>query len=907
MTNHPFLYIFNRIVNSFIPSDTMKKGVISLFKRTQFLQPHRSKCFTLNITGYHLHLFILPVLVFYSLTAITPTAHSAEDPLNDVLDQPEYFAGATNEPYTSVVYAGFDPELPYRRDMSWAPITVELTSNLKSMEGELIVELKDGNVTYRTPINLPLKSKKAYSFFVYVPEMLDELNFFIQEGRTRTPIQTVTIPSVESENNRFVAVLSQERGTHSHLAHNPGDREAEVIRRVLYTTPDILPRFWVGYQNIDVMIWDGGSSAPLSTERAAALEQWIQTGGVLVLAAGAHWQELNNSAFRLYVPLTMTNSRVLEAGAELISPKEAIHPVLANGMVIATGELLDDSSIKVWLNAGEDPFLVERKWGAGRIVFVASSIDQPLFTSSLQNKVFAEYITERSHPIPPRVVNDLDQNVTGFLQYMVQAELPSTWFIAGYLALYIIIVVPVNYLLFRSIKRLEWAWFTVPIWAVIFAYGAYYIGALRQESTVSVNEISVIESKPNATVAATTTYTSIYSPVRRWYTLSFENPPAFPHIPNSQSSFQRGRATSSDILDISFSDKGTVVKDYLIYHWSQRQIKTQHILPIGKGVDVDFEWEGSQIIGTLTNNTGFTLINPVLWVGSYEINLPSLEIGGKIHIDRYWKSRTEINLNDLRNQRMWGAQRGYNVPRERRDASVYIQNEIQQFYPEILLGEPGSQGMAILTARVNQPSFAFDLNGERVDPKGQALFCLIFPLRQNIEGRLVIRRNSWRFPTSTLMNLGRQGNMMMGSSDTEFINNNQESLRNIITDVPLLGGKIEEMYINMNYPMLGYPQQVSQIDPSLQLQIRNRITKKYEPLSEITDSSGKVKFPARYLNKALGGISIKIKAPSNRTIQFPNSAIDISLTMNFGGDDQSTFLGRPLVDEPIDEESDLGL
>nr|HQH70684.1 hypothetical protein [bacterium] len=147
--------------------------------------------------------------------------------------------------------------------------------------------------------------------------------------------------------------------------------------------------------------------------------------------------------------MILTGSLALDAGTALEAPSENTRPVLAAGTVIATGEPAPDPQIRVRLRAGEHPFLVERPWGAGRVVFCAARIDTPLFQDPAHEFIFKEYLCESPLAFNSKVPGLLDQDILGFLRWMIQAELPGTWFIALYLGFYILLVVPVNYLVFR--------------------------------------------------------------------------------------------------------------------------------------------------------------------------------------------------------------------------------------------------------------------------------------------------------------------------------------------------------------------------------------------------------------------------------------------------------------------------
>ena len=109
---------------------------------------------------------------------------------------------------------------------------------------------------------------------------------------------------------------------------------------------------------------------------------------------------------------------------------------------------------------------------------------------------------------------------------------------------------PVNYLIFRTVGRLEWAWLTVPIWAIVFAYGAYYIG-VAQQSFVTVHEISILRHIPTQKLPGNDLQFDLF-PVRRRYTLNFTDPVAYPLNPVEDNLRGGGSQIVSDMLNVTF-------------------------------------------------------------------------------------------------------------------------------------------------------------------------------------------------------------------------------------------------------------------------------------------------------------------------------------------------------------------
>lgn len=827
--------------------------------------------------------------------------------------------GNQTDPIVATVYVGVDPEQPTRREESWVPLTVELENRKEAVKGRLVVRMKGGSVEYSTPINLPTKAKKSYDLTVFFPQSLDELEFYIQDGKKETQVQILTSTAQYSETDRFVAVISAERGSHEHFARRPEDKETEMYRRVRYTDPAFLPRYPAGYQSVDVLVWDGGSTTAMSPDQDAALEAWIQMGGTLILAAGEFWQQLNNSPFRLYTPLTLSSSRVLEAGTQLDNPFESEKPSLRSSLVIAVGELIDDPHIKVLLKAGEDPFLVERKWGAGRIVFVASSISNPLFTNPVQETIFKEFLTKSYLPFNGKVVSDLDESITRFLRAIIQAELPGTWFIAIYLGCYILLVVPINYIVFRMLGRLEWAWFTVPVWAIVFAYGAYYIGALRQQGQVAVNEICVVEARPSANAAQSTTYCSIYSPVRNWYSILFKNPVAFPQLLQTNINTGRRQETlSEDKLEIQYTNEGSQIDNFIIYHWSQRSIKTQHVTKIGNGVDIDLKWNNNRITGSITNNTGLSLVEPTIFLKNKQFNIESLENGKTCEVNQDLNTTQQHNPQNYQDRF---------INQNERNLASFISLELKGVYAAQFFTEYPSLGMSVLAARVEQSQLDFTINNIPTKPKeGQTLLCQIFPLKEQIQGRLLLQNEAFSIsnpgsapgarsqPIVVPGQFRGQGGMGMYGGmpgmemrrQTEF-STSEDAINNwdFTSDISLAGCKIDSFNIDVNYSRMGFIEsrmpagQAAKYDivggkpadPEYEYQVEDLYDRSFHPLSQIVNENGEIINPGRFVDKVTGAISSRIKSPPNRGLRVSLDAIQIRLTINFGTEAGGKFLG----------------
>ncbi len=102
-------------------------------------------------------------------------------------------------------------------------------------------------------------------------------------------------------------------------------------------------------------------------------------------------------------------------------------------------------------------------------------------------------------------------------------EVPDTSFVVISLVLYLVALVPLNWLVFNAIGRVEWAWIAAPIialagtWAIVDR-ARLDIGFVRAQT-----EIGVLELQPAYDRGHLSRYTALYTSLSTTYDLEFDN------------------------------------------------------------------------------------------------------------------------------------------------------------------------------------------------------------------------------------------------------------------------------------------------------------------------------------------------------------------------------------------------
>jgi hypothetical protein len=102
-------------------------------------------------------------------------------------------------------------------------------------------------------------------------------------------------------------------------------------------------------------------------------------------------------------------------------------------------------------------------------------------------------------------------------------SIPNGGLVLRILALYLLILAPVNWALFRLIGRVEWAWMAAPLIAIVGAFIVVRVAQLDIGFARSVTEVVVAEVHANYPRAHVTRYSTMYTSLSTDYDLIFDD------------------------------------------------------------------------------------------------------------------------------------------------------------------------------------------------------------------------------------------------------------------------------------------------------------------------------------------------------------------------------------------------
>jgi hypothetical protein len=125
--------------------------------------------------------------------------------------------------------------------------------------------------------------------------------------------------------------------------------------------------------------------------------------------------------------------------------------------------------------------------------------------------------------------NDFSGSAIAARKHLTDAagvKIPKVDFIAKLLAVYLLVLVPINWSLFRLMRRVEWAWIAAPIIAIIGAVTVVKLAQLDIGFVRYRTEIDIVELQEGYSRAHVSRFVALYTSLASGYDLTFDDPTA---------------------------------------------------------------------------------------------------------------------------------------------------------------------------------------------------------------------------------------------------------------------------------------------------------------------------------------------------------------------------------------------
>ena len=553
-----------------------------------------------------------------------------------------------SDPISMEIYPALDGFAP---NVGTIPVAVELRNDGPDARGVLEVSGTQFDMHY--PIELPRGSQKRLLTYPTIDYGGARYLLLLDRGRL---LKNFEAPPSRGSGTQTVLQIGDSPGdmaflrTESVTSTGNGDssqRESNLLKDA-YVKPQEAPDRPVGYANLCAVILGAGSER-LSDEQVLALKTFSLTGGTLVFVGGASSPILSDPRWQDCLPATGFHAVNLRRSETLEN---------LGGEKVPETSVMSGTPIPGALSRKDGDVLItaERPFGIGKILYLAfNPFELPLsrwdgrshavstairVVDSVQSAAVLQNYGNSTLPpgtwaggsgsviagaVPPPSYSSMASIPGSPIQDPFSMTLPSPDRVFTILGAYFLVVIPLNFLVLRKLRRGELAWITAPIISLGFA-GFFFASAQdlysAKMSTAAEGIIVAQEGMPYGIFVGDS---KMFIPSSGTYDLKMKGVDSL-GIVQTDNAYRGSRQNESNLNP---QDTGEItIPEMHANNLAFRQIDYRQRVPVTDWYSIEFQRTGSHKGRCHVRNTGaYPLTNAIVVVGAAQIPIGELRPG----------------------------------------------------------------------------------------------------------------------------------------------------------------------------------------------------------------------------------------------------------------------------------------
>jgi hypothetical protein len=489
---------------------------------------------------------------------------------------------------------------------AWIPVRVTVENLGPEVSGRVEVSYtnSEGEVSYGQDILLPTTSRREFFLYFYPQGSIRSLTAnLVAKGKALASVK-LTANCLNSDGMIF-GVLTEDPAPYEILG------EVKPLRgalRIAQLTISDLPDRAQGWKAMDALIVSGVDTSAIAGPQRQALDSWLASGGRLLVVGGPGWQTANAGLSDL-LPVELVSTQTAVKLAPLFDYFQTNRP-LPGATTISVGKPRPDAAILAQQEG--IPLLAERRVGFGKVIYLAA--DPALYPLRAWEDAAVMYdrLLGMRPPRPTWAGAKWDTSSADSAAVTIDAlSIPSAFYLCGWLALYVIVVGPVNFFILHRLKRRELAWLTIPALVLLFAGINYYYGYFQRGQRPILNRMAVVQAWEGVPTAEARGLVGLFSPLRTKYTLQADDEFMLFPFDTSAGNIQGGDQW------LSLQEGSTMLMpDVRVEIGGVESLATAGYLPaLDIQSDLVVEWNGARgpyATGQITNASPYTLRQAIL-------------------------------------------------------------------------------------------------------------------------------------------------------------------------------------------------------------------------------------------------------------------------------------------------------
>ena len=374
----------------------------------------------------------------------------------------------------------------------YIPVTAQINNLEKDFNGEVEVRVPSDFIGGYDAYSKEVSASAGENISVTIPVKFLEGNntgtvCIIENGKVLCEEKLLISSGRISDGNAFTGLLSDDPtalGYLGNITYFDSNYSNTGKMTCVNLTEGLLGENGLNIDGLDVIIINNYNMANLSDNQYNSLNNWVNSGGTLLIGAGGNESKTINNINKSFLNITSngTSEQNVKTGSESLN-------------LILSQIALEDSVVTVNSNENELVYSLDR--GAGKILITTFDLGLEPFISSndavimLQNMLLETFdkIYEQNYQGGYYSGN---YEINNILDNIPVENTVGTLTLGIILGIYAILVGIVLYLILKKMKKRDLTWVLIPTTAVVFTILIYVLGSRMKIKDVVVNSANII-------------------------------------------------------------------------------------------------------------------------------------------------------------------------------------------------------------------------------------------------------------------------------------------------------------------------------------------------------------------------------------------------------------------------------
>lgn len=389
---------------------------------------------------------------------------------------------------------------------------------------------------------------------------------------------------------------------------------------------------------LNYLIINSFDTSSLSDTQYKAIQEWVSMGGLLIVGTGPDYSttlamfddEFLQGNINETVIGDMEVIPAIDKGFDgVISFKKehSVYSILVDG-----ASQMNTSNISY---ADELSLIQKKEIGKGAVIVTGFNLGlDPIdsltwndyFGKALLNDATTSFSTEIFDIGIKGSISSVNYELYNLLDMLFNVKVPNIALYAIFFVIYVLFAGPIGYLILKTFDKREWIWGLVPISAVVFTIFLAVLSIPSRITEPMVSHFTVFHVQEN--VVSEQIYTALQTPDTKEYAVQFQSDyKNFSPLRISYSgigstndnSWDYRVKNTTDGYQIITNHNTTFTTDYMVFE----KVNTDSTCSF----NTQLEGTTAYFSGSVTNNTGYDMVDAFICYGSYAVYLGNFAKG----------------------------------------------------------------------------------------------------------------------------------------------------------------------------------------------------------------------------------------------------------------------------------------